>query len=184
MNSRTSSDAFEPWQLFTLAGLIGATIVVFISKGQTPAGIILLSLTIFTAAVVGLAAWRTLMPFTGRDEMTGPQVLGGRTHAALDREKTLVLRSIKELEFDRAMKKISDDDFREMSVRLRARATRLIKQLDASKGYRSQIERDLAKRIGDTATDKSARAANVCGTCSTQNDQDARFCKSCGEKLS
>ena len=49
-------------------------------------------------------------------------MLGGRTRAALEREKTLVLRSIKELEFDRAMGKVSEKDFAEMSARLRARA--------------------------------------------------------------
>ena len=100
-------DALHPWQLFTLAGLIGATIVVFVSTGQTPAGIILLSLTIFTAAVVGVAAWRMLSPLIGSDEPIGTQVLGGRTRAALEREKTLVLRSIKDLEFDHAMGKVS-----------------------------------------------------------------------------
>ena len=52
-----SSDALQPWQLFTLAGLIGATAVVFVSRGQTPSGIILLSLIIFTAAIVGVATW-------------------------------------------------------------------------------------------------------------------------------
>src|SRR5688572_23483410 len=76
---RDGDPGFEPWQLFTLAGLIGATVVVFVSRGQTPAGIILLSLTIFTAAIVGVAMWRTLAPFTGSDERTGPVVVGGRT---------------------------------------------------------------------------------------------------------
>ena len=38
MSSGTSTDTFQPWQLFTLAGLIGATVVVFVSEGQTPAG--------------------------------------------------------------------------------------------------------------------------------------------------
>ncbi len=58
MSSATSTEPepFQPWQLFTLAGLIGATIVVFVSRGQTPVGIILLSLTIFAAAAVGVAA--------------------------------------------------------------------------------------------------------------------------------
>src|SRR5262245_7938722 len=76
--ARVQDDTLQPWQLFTLAGLIGATVVVFVSTGQTPAGIILLSLTIFTAAVVGVAAWRTLAPLIGRDEPIGAQVLGGR----------------------------------------------------------------------------------------------------------
>ncbi len=37
----------------------------------------------------------------------------------MEREKALVLRSIKELEFDRAMGKVSPRDFDEMSTRLR-----------------------------------------------------------------
>ena len=86
MNSATSTDTLQPWQLFTLAGLIGATVVVFVSRGQTPAGIILLSLTIFAAAVVGLAAWRTFSPLSSDEDGSGPQILGGRTRAALERE--------------------------------------------------------------------------------------------------
>ena len=157
MNSETSTDALptrrddpslEPWQLFTLAGLMGATVVVFLSRGQTPAGIILLSLTIFTAAVVGVAAWRTLAPFTQSDRRAASTILGGRTRAALEREKTLTLRAIKDLEFDRAMGKISEADFAEMATRLRVRAARLIGQLDAEGGYRDQIQREVARRIG------------------------------------
>ena len=77
-------------------------------------------------------------------------MVGQRTRVALEREKMLTLRSIKELEFDRAMGKLSDADWQEMSGRLRARAARLMRQLDAGAGYRDQIERDLAKRIGAT----------------------------------
>src|SRR5262245_11080765 len=122
MSSTTSTDSLQPWQLFTLAGLVGATIVVFLSRGETPAGIILLSLTIFAAATVGLGAWRTFAPLASEDDATGPQMVAGRTRAALEREKGLVLRSIKELEFDRAMGKISEKDFSDMSGRLRGRA--------------------------------------------------------------
>jgi hypothetical protein len=183
-------DALQPWQLFTLAGLIGATVVVFVSTGQTPAGIILLSLTIFTAAVVGVAAWRTLAPLIGRDEPIGSPVLGGRTRAALEREKTLVLRSIKELEFDHAMRKLSDKDFADMSTRLRSRAARLIRQLDAGSAYREEIEKEIARRVSGSpvaraeprAADK-ARPTRVCAGCRTENDVDARFCKNCGSKL-
>jgi hypothetical protein len=196
MSSTTSTDSLQPWQLFTLAGLIGATIVVYVSRGQTPAGIILLSFTIFAAAVVGLAAWRTFGPLTREEETGGPQILGGRTRAALEREKTLVLRSIKELEFDRAMGKVSEKDFADMSSRLRSRAAGLIRQLDAGAGYLDQIEQEIAKRAGSGAPDPSARrsdpriaagsgttSANTCASCSTANDPDARFCKHCGASL-
>ena len=50
--------------------------------------------------------------------------------AALLAEKALALRTIKELEFDRAMGKMSEPDFVEMSARLRSRALRVMKQLE------------------------------------------------------
>src|SRR5258705_13543690 len=80
MNSATSTDPqpLQPWQFFTLAGLGGATIVVFLSEGQNPAGIVLLSLIIFGAAAVRVAAWRMFSPLAGLEEPSGPQIFGGR----------------------------------------------------------------------------------------------------------
>jgi len=175
----SGSESLQPWQLFTLAGLIGATITVFLSRGQSPAAVVLLSLTVFAAAAVGIAALRTVMPLTSKATPDTTQVLGGRTRAVLERDKGLVLRSIKELEFDRAMGKVSDKDFAEMSARLRGRAARLIRQLDAGAGYREQIEREIEKRLGKTP----APVAGLCPSCATKNDADARFCKGCGKAM-
>jgi hypothetical protein len=194
MSSETSTDAapasrsepLQPWQLFTLAGLLGATVVVFLARGQSPAAVILLSLLVFAAAAVGVAAIKVFVSLATPPGAIGTtQVLGGRTRAALEREKALVLRSIKELEFDRAMKKVSDKDFAEMSGRLRARAAGLMRQLDAGTGYRDEIEREVARRVGDriAAAPAMAAAEHTCPSCSTPNDLDARFCKSCGSKL-
>jgi len=192
MSSETSteSEPLQPWQLFTLAGLVGATVVVFMSRGQTPAAVLLLSLTIFTAAAVGVAAWRTLAPLTSREDPAAPVVLGGRTRAALEREKTLVLRSIKELEFDRAMGKVSDKDFADMSARLRVRAARILRQLDAGTGYRTMIEQEIERRVGaapeaapETSSPEPSKTRGACAACGTANDTDAKFCKNCGAGL-
>lgn len=176
-----SSDAFQPWQLFTLAGLVGATGVVFLAKGQSPASVIFLSLTIFAAAAVGVAALRTVGPLAGLFSSDAPRAVGGRTRAALEREKALVLRSIKELEFDRAMGKLSEKDFVEMGQRLRARAAGLIRQLDAGAGYRDQIEKEVQKRIAPKIT--ATATARVCSSCGVKADTDARFCKHCGASV-
>jgi hypothetical protein len=198
MSSATSTEPqpLQPWQFFTLAGLVGATIVVFLSEGQTPAAIILLSLIIFGAAAVGTAAWRMFSPLSGLDETSGPQIFGGRTRAALEREKSLVLRSIKDLEFDHAMGKVSDKDFTEMSARLRARAAGLMRQLDAGTNYRQAIDAEIEKRVGRKAAPAAPVAADtpkahapdapkakLCLSCCTPNDPDARFCKGCGYQL-
>ena len=197
MNSATSTDpqSLQPWQFFTLAGLVGATIVVFLSEGQSPAGIILLSVIIFGAAGVGIAAWRMFLPLAGANEPAGPQIFGGRTRAALEREKTLVLRSIKDLEFDHAMGKVSDKDFSEMSARLRGRAAGLLRQLDAGTSYRQAIEAEIEKRVGPKKVERATQTTEekpppseekktkICLSCCTQNDPDARFCKGCGYQL-
>ena len=174
-------DALEPWQLFTLIGLLGATIVVYLAKGQPRATIILLSLAIFAAAVVGLAALRTVGPLAGLLGAVAPRTVGGRTRAALEREKTLVLRSLKELEFDRAMGKLSEKDFAEMSHRLRTRAARILLQLDEGTGYRDQIQQEVERRVAPKLA--SAPVVRFCAACGEKTDQDARFCKHCGASI-
>ena len=206
MSSETSTDArpanrggFEAWQLFTLAGLIGAAIVAFRAGAQPPSARIFLILTIFAAAAIGMAALRMLGPLTGALSRESRMTLGERTRAVLEREKMLALRSIKELEFDRAMGKVSDRDYQEMATRLRARAGRILRQLDESAevSYRVAIEDEIARRIGSTppAHDAGEAPANEgpekpmvatmreCGACGLPNDTDARFCKRCGARL-
>jgi hypothetical protein len=200
-----ADQGLQPWQFFVLAALGCATAVTFIARGQSVTSIVFLSILMASAALVGLAALRTLRPLISTDE-DRTVMIGHRTRVALEREKMLALRSIKELEFDRAMGKLSDADWKEMSGRLRARVGRLMRQLDAGAGYRDRIELELEKRLAtkdaagarlkpppstdgegpsDTTDERSATASaeRVCASCGTLNDADARFCKSCGQKI-
>ena len=218
MSSETSTDArpssrggFEPWQLFVLAGLIGAAIVAFRAGTQPSSARIFLILTIFAAAAIGYAALRMLVPLTGVVSRESRMTLGERTRVVLEREKMLALRAIKELEFDRAMGKLSDRDYQEMATRLRARAGRILRQLDESpeRGYRMMIEQEIARRIGSSdgaagANLSAGASAKVdapayesdgegpepriapmltCVGCGLANDTDAHFCKRCGARL-
>jgi pyruvate/2-oxoacid:ferredoxin oxidoreductase beta subunit len=196
MNSETSTEQPQPrpqveqglqaWQFFVLAGLACATAATFMARGQSVSAIVLLTVLMAAATLVGLAVLRAVRPLViPHDDRTA--MVGQRTRVALEREKALVLRSIKELEFDRAMGKLSDHDWDEMSGRLRARAARLMRQLDAGGGYRAQIEQDVARRLADlpapSAPSTAAGAARFCGSCGTARDADAKFCKNCGAKL-
>ena len=180
-DSQPKDSSLQPWQFFVLAALGCATAVTFLVRNHGVIPVILLSVMMATTALIGLGALRAVRPLVSAHDERGA-VVGQRLRVLLEQDKALALRTIKELEFDRAMGKISEEDFREMSVRLRARATRLMKQLDAGSGYRDQIERDLAKRLGENA-EKPERASHLCANCSTANDPDARFCKSCGKQL-
>jgi hypothetical protein len=174
--------------------MLSATATVVVATGQSAASILLLSLTVVSAAFVGLAVYRTLAPLVAPEIIETPTLLGGRTRAALERDKALVLRSIKELEFDYAMKKVAQADYDEMAGRLRARAIRLMRQLEAAEGYRSVIEKEVEARLvaagvepriesAAKATTLPEDATVACGSCDTLNDPDARFCKNCGLRL-
>ena len=201
MQDTAPASALRPWQFFVLAALVSATAAVFVARGSAPSNVVLISLTIGAAALVGMGVLRTLWPLVSAEAFEA-EMVGGRTRVAIEREKNLVLRSIKELEFDRAMGKLAEADYEEMAARLRARAVRLLKQLDAGgSGYRELIERELASRLVKAGSAASARVpqvelideeeappvgrrtASACGSCGSTNDPDARFCKQCGTKL-
>ena len=171
----------QPWQFFLLGGMLAATATVIVSTGQSPENIVILSLTVVSVSFVGLGAYRMLSPLVS-PEFTQPMTFAGRTRIALEREKLLVLRSIKELEFDYAMGKIAKADFDEMSGRLRARALGLMRQLDAGSGYREQIAKEVEQRLSDPTIAEEVKVTGLCD-CGTQNDPDARFCKNCGARL-
>jgi len=189
MSSGTSTDSpsFRPWQVFTVTALLGATAAIVVTKPSDVIVLVLVCLTVGSAGLVGLMTYRTLRPLTQKEFRETAAMAGSRTRAAVEREKTLVLRSIKELEFDRAMGKVSDRDFDEMGRRLRERALRLMKQLDVDVvDYAVLIERELQGRLGasaDVSVVSAEADGNVCGTCRTVNDDDARFCKGCGKPL-
>ena len=184
----TVDHGFRVRHFFVLTSLVAATVAVILSRQNTPEHLILISAAVAAAGAAAYAFYRTLAPLALPDTL-GSEPIGDRLRADLEREKMLVLRSIKELEFDRAMGKLSAQDFEEMAGRLRARAIGLMKQLDGG-GYRAIIERDLAERLKQSRPAASPSRVNadapapagLCA-CGAQNDLDARFCKSCGAKL-
>jgi hypothetical protein len=165
------------------------------SRQARPEHLVLVSLTIGAAGYAAAALYRTVVPLVTRDVEAPVAPLTDSVRAELEREKLLTLRAIKELEFDRAMGKMSAADFDEMAGRLRARAMFLMRRLDAgSGGYREVIERELEARVsrergaagaprpgGQAAPDRPAAVTCACGAA---NDSDAAFCKRCGARLS
>lgn len=108
----------------------------------------------------------------------------------IEREKLLTLRSLKELEFDHGMGKVSDADFSQMATALRERAMRLIGELDqvqvqtqvqTQRLMRSQTQAQTPTQAH--AQTQAAAQTRACPGCSTLNDEDAQFCKRCGSRF-
>jgi hypothetical protein len=180
-------DGFHVSHFFVLLSLLAATVAVLMARPNAPENLILISLTIGAAGLAALAVYRTLAPLVAPPSDLDRQPLSDRMRLDLEREKALTLRSIKELEFDRAMGKVSPQDFDDMAARLRGRALGIMRQLDeGSHAYRALIEKELAQRVGkaDLPPDRHlpVGSASECA-CGTHNDADARFCKNCGTKL-
>jgi hypothetical protein len=178
-----------PWSFFLIAGLVTSIAAVVLLRGRPPAEIGMVIFSVAAAGLVGMAALRLLAPLAGLGREQGPTV-HGRARAALERDKALTLRAIKELEFDRAMGKVAEPDFVEMRGLLRQRAMRLIRQLEGGEVYKTLIERDLATFAHSASTAPNAPNAPVapifpdtCLSCGTVNDHDARFCKHCGKGI-
>jgi hypothetical protein len=122
-------------------------------------------------------------------------VATGMRRKELDREKKALLKALKELDFDHQMGKVSDKDFADISAQYRARAIRVMRQLDdAGRDYEAMIAKDLAARVKKPEPEKGSSAVSSqlsasapdperCGKCGTRNDSDAEFCKKCGGKL-
>jgi hypothetical protein len=166
-------------------------VAVFLARDNSPENLVAISVAIVSAGLAGTALLHVLWPLVSPAAAADTAPLGGRARIALEREKALVLRSIKELEFDRAMGKVSDADFSDMSDRLRARAIGLMKQLDETgAGHRDEIERELQQRlqargkvVSQARGGPKTAAARACAQCGASNDVDARFCKSCGSRF-
>ena len=161
--------AFHAWHFFLLLSMLAATAVVMLARDNHPAALLLLSAAIICAGLVGLAVSRAIAGFFRKGAELPPLPEAARSQ--LQREKALILRSLKELEFDRAMGKISEDDAAVIGSNLRARALILMRDLD---------------RPADAEPQPPAAAVaqgTACPSCETVNDEDARFCKSCGARL-
>ena len=158
---------------------------------RAPTAVILLSVLMATAALVGYAALRTVRPLVSpEDDRTA--MIGQRTRVALEREKMLALRSIKELEFDRAMGKLSDEDWQrdvgpparprgaaDAAARRRRRLPRADRDAISRSGSetRRRLERD-ARR--DVAARRRGSPTRACVDAANGIDADAKFCKQCG----
>lgn len=150
MSSETSTESpgFRPAHVFVIATMLAASAAVLVARETSVENLLLVSLTVMAAGLAAMGFHRMLWPLVGEIREGRPAAVGGRTRLALEREKALVLRSIKELEFDRAMGKVADADFHDMVSRLRARAIGLMKQLDqGGASFRDEIEREVERRL-------------------------------------
>jgi hypothetical protein len=82
------------------------------------------------------------------------------------------LLALKEIEFDRATGKLSDDDYAELHARYSSRALELLEAAPVLSATEDPVEALLTQRI--------VTGGGFCGSCGARRVPGGRFCGSCG----
>lgn len=201
-----------PLTTITVAVVVGELYGVQLVVLTLAAGVLLLVIMLF---------WDSVQALAGESELSFEEAFSMGARSAEEEQKRAVLRALKDLEYERSVGKISQEDYQEYSARYRAEAKRLIRDVDENLALaRKQVERELERRVaklqrpsepdesaeagastvppaGETSVEATsspqhaapiappvaARTLRECRACHTQNELDARFCKSCGSAM-
>jgi hypothetical protein len=105
----------------------------------------------------------------------------------LEHERALAVQALRELEFDREMRKLSEPDWAELKQQLEARALRAMAALEkldqhaAARG--APASRRRVARIGDASPPAAVAAIRFCPACGQPVAAKINFCGACGAAL-
>lgn len=173
---------------------VGLAAVAVGLRGGFASALLVLALG-FLLLVVALL-WASVARLTDPEALEVVDALELAGASAEEEQKRAVLRALKDLEHERALGKVSDDDYAALSARYREEARELLRRVDAlalaaerALGPEGEpapaagaAERPKRKRPA-RAEAKAVGAEQACPACGTSNDADARFCDACGASL-
>src|SRR4029078_1671008 len=128
---------------------IGGGVSLYVGMNADTPPSVFLGLAAFSLVMVLGLLLRAASVLADEREIVENVQATGRRRKELEREKALLLKALKELEFDHEMGKVSDADFREIGGGYRARAMRVLRQLDEQAAdYKALVEKELKARLG------------------------------------
>jgi len=113
-------------------------------------GVQLVVLTLAAAALLLVIwlLWSSVQALAGESELTFEEAFSLGARSAEEEQKRAVLRALKDLEYERSVGKISEEDYHDYAARYRAEAKRLIQSLDENLAEgRKQVEQELERRL-------------------------------------
>ena len=106
------------------------------------------------AVLLGAIAilWNSLLSLTGEAPLTLDEALSLAAPSAEEERKESVLRALKDLEYERYVGKLREDDYREVSRRYRQDANQLLQLVDENLApARARAIEELEERLRDLA---------------------------------
>lgn len=92
--------------------------------------------------------------------------------------RTVALRALKEIEFDRATGKLADVDYESLKAKYTAEALQALRQETPGKP-----PAEGARRAASAAGPRAAASARACPTHGPRPESEAEFCSQCGRRL-
>jgi hypothetical protein len=129
-------------------------------------GVQLVVLTFAAGALILVITllWSSVQALAGESELSFEEAFSMGARSAEEEQKRAVLRALKDLDYERSVGKISEDDYHEYAARYRAEAKRLIRGLDENLAEaRKQVEREVERRVGklDEAEERDEASSEV-----------------------
>jgi hypothetical protein len=148
----------------TLVAVLPVVTIVTAVVVGVAVGVELSLLVIAGGALAGVIAllWASVQSLTGESPLTLEEALTLGAPSAEEEQKRAILRALKDLEFERGVGKISEEDYAELSARYRAEAKRLMQILDEGAGpERERAEKALAERLARAEAEAKAAEAKA-----------------------
>lgn len=152
---------------------------------------VMIAIAVMLVAAVAIVALPYFEPVRKLSGLLGKPADPAVEHLIAQREATYA--AIKDLEFDRAMEKLSDADYKTMRSKYEAKAVSILQELDglaARKASRIRsrvstsddpIEQKVKElRQGATFAASVNRGAGVCPQCGAPRSSGDAFCPKCG----
>jgi hypothetical protein len=176
--------------LIALAAVVAVAVPIGMVKGA-PAVVLWIGFALLAGAV--LLFWETLRllldPSQPGDAAEGDD--DGAALGALEERKRAAMQALRDLEFERSIGRLGEEDHKALEARYREEARAAMRAIDEGIGpWRARAEAMLAKAESaepavEPAVVAAPKAASVgaCPKCETVNDNDAVFCKRCGHRM-
>jgi hypothetical protein len=136
-----------------------------------------------------LAAGYTLMPlFREPRHYLAVDLLAETELDRLSDRKAVIYRSLRDLEFEHGMGRLSETDFKRLEAEYKNEAASILQkldQLDASEKLDEKIEKDIASRKSKlyTSDSKPAQESLRCPSCGAEVIPGKKFCADCGRQI-
>jgi hypothetical protein len=117
------------------------------------------AILVLAALVLGavvLLLWSSVQSLTGEAPMTLDDALSLAAPSAEEERKRALLRALKDLEYERSVGKVSEEDFQTLSAQYRSEAKELLRVIDAAReSGQEHVDRLLKKRLEGPARKKA-----------------------------